>query len=199
MISSTSSLTDIMDHVWGILVRGGADTKHPYHFPAFATYGPQGIQQRTLVLRKADPATRQLHCYSDDRTQKMHDLEQQANAHWLFYDHGSKEQIRAKTQVRWHHQNETARKVWQEIPLAARGDYVGPIPPGTYAEHYTPNLPEDFQKEPTEENTEAGFKNFVLIVSEVQELDFLKLQKTGHLRARFEWKDDQWKKYWIAP
>nr|WKN37577.1 pyridoxamine 5'-phosphate oxidase family protein [Tunicatimonas sp. TK19036] len=199
MISSDSSLKDILEHVWGMLGRGGADARHPYHFPALATYGPQGIQQRTVVLRKVDQASRQFHCYSDYRTQKLKDLKQHANAHWLFYDHGSKEQIRVKVQIRWHHQDEEAREVWQDIPPKNRADYIGPVPPGTHSERYTSNLPEEFQQGPSEQNTRHGFENFVLMISEVQELDFLKLQKDGHLRAQFKWQGKQWKKYWIAP
>jgi hypothetical protein len=199
MISSESELTEILDHVWGMLVRGGADKKHAYHFPVLATYGSLGIEQRTVILRKADKATRQLICYSDQRTRKVDDLQQQTSAHWLFYDYGSKEQIRAKVTVQLHHQNEVAKQVWQEIPSSARGDYVGPLPPGTLTKQYTDNLPDSFREEPTEGNTQQGIENFVLIISEVQQLDFLKLGREGHLRAQFTWNQTHWESSWLAP
>ncbi len=199
MISPESTLTEILDHVWGMLIRGGADKKHAYHFPVFATYSSLGIEQRTLVLRRADKAARQLICYSDQRTQKVDDLQRNSSAHWLFYDHGSKEQIRAKVSVQLHHQDKQALKVWQEIPPSARGDYIGPLPPGSQTTQYTDNLPESFREEPTEENTEQGIGNFVLMVSEVQQLDFLKLRREGHLRAQFTWSHDHWENTWLAP
>jgi len=199
MISPESELTEILDHVWGMLVRGGADKKHAYHFPVLATYGSLGIEQRTVVLRKADKAVRQLICYSDQRTRKVDDLQDNTSAHWLFYDHGSKEQIRAKVSVRLHHQDQEAQRVWQDIPPSARGDYVGPLPPGTRSQEYTDNLPPSFREQPTEENTQQGIENFVLIVSEVQQLDFLKLRRDGHLRAKFTWNESQWESNWVAP
>ena len=199
MISPDATLEEILDHVWGMLVRGGADAKHAYHFPAFATRGPTGIEQRTVVLRQANKVIRQLTCYSDQRTQKMDDLRQNEQAHWLFYDHGSKEQIRAKARVTWHNQNEKAREIWQNIPPKNRGDYLGPVAPGTNVPQQTDNLPPKFKDEPTKESTQSGFTNFVLIVSTVYQLDFLKLGREGHLRTRYNWNGEQWEGSWVAP
>ena len=199
MISPESTLAEILDHVWGVLIRGGADKKHAYHFPVLATFGTLGIEQRTVVLRQVKKETRHLICYSDQRTRKVDDLQQKAAAHWLFYNHGSKEQIRAKVLIHLHHLDQEALKVWNEIPPSARGDYVGPIPPGTRTSHYTDNLPNDFREEPTEDNTKEGFENFVLIASEVKQLDFLKLSRAGHLRAQFTWNQNQWEGSWVAP
>ena len=199
MINSSSSLSDILDHVWGLLVRGGADKKHPYHFPSLATYGAQGVQQRTVVLRKTMKPERLLRSYSDVRTQKIEDLAQYSEAHWLFYDHGSKEQIRARTRITLHRQDALAKELWASIPPKGRGDYVGPVAPGTHTKQYTDNLPPAFAEEPTEENTEEGFQHFVVMDCEVVALDFLKLQREGHVRTQFHWQDDQWASSWTAP
>lgn len=194
-----SSLSELFEHTWGLLVRGGADKKHPYHFPSLATYGPQGIQQRIVVLRKVLPPERTLRCYSDARTQKIEDGKQHPTAGWLFYDHGSKEQIRVRSQITLHHEDSVARELWSTIPPGARGDYVGPIAPGTHTEAYTDNQPPDFREEPTEENTRVGFSNFVVINSKVTAIDYLKLRREGHLRAQFRWDKDRWHHYWTAP
>jgi hypothetical protein len=199
MIQPTSSLTNILDHVWGLLVRGGADRKHPYHYAVLATFGAQGIQQRTVVLRKALKPERQLLSYSDARTQKIADLQHQPESSWLFYDHGSKEQIRARSIISLHHQDQTAWEHWNAIPPAARGDYLGPMAPGTLSETYIDNLPPDFKEEPTEENTREGFSNFVVLASEVTALDYLKLSREGHLRAQFHWQHGAWQESWVAP
>ena len=199
MIDPSSSLLEILDHVWGMLGRGAADKKHPYHFPALATYGSEGIQQRIVVLRKLLRPERQLRSYSDARTQKVEDLRQHPQAQWLFYDHGSKEQIRARSRITLHHQNTLAKELWDNTPPKARGDYVGPVSPGTHTDSYTDNLPAAFEKEPTEENTQQGFNNFVVIDCEVIALDFLKLRRGGHLRAQFHWQNDEWASTWTAP
>ncbi|WKN42490.1 pyridoxamine 5'-phosphate oxidase family protein [Tunicatimonas pelagia] len=199
MISPNSTVEEILNHVWGMLLRGGADAKHAYHFPSLATHGSAEIEQRTVVLRKANKNLRQLICYSDRRTQKMDDLAENNQAHWLFYDHGSKEQIRAKASVAWHWADEDAKTAWQNIPPKNRGDYVGPLPPGTHTTVRTDNLPDDFKNNPTVENTQSGIENFVLVVSTVYQLDFLKLSREGHLRAQFSWNNNQWKGSWVAP
>ena len=199
MIDPSSSLPEILDHVWGMLGRGAADKKHPYHFPALATYGPEEIQQRIVVLRQITRSERQLRSYSDARTQKIEDTRQHAEAHWLFYDHGSKEQIRARTRVTLHHQDSLAKELWDKTPPKARGDYVGPVAPGTHTDAYTDNLPSAFEEEPTEENTRQGFENFIVMNCEVTALDFLKLRRDGHLRAQFYWQNGDWVSHWTAP
>ncbi|MEM6842116.1 MAG: hypothetical protein AAF944_10955 [Bacteroidota bacterium] len=200
MISPESTLEEILDHVWGMLLRGGADGKHPYHFPSFATFHHQnGVEQRTVVLRKANRELRQLICYSDSRTQKVAAIQASREAHWLFYDHSSKEQIRAKVLTEIHQQDEKSGERWETIPPKSRGDYLGPNPPGTSTDQYTDNLPEDFKEQPTRENTEVGYGNFALIVSTVYQLDFLKLSREGHLRAQFSWSENSWEGSWVAP
>ncbi len=199
MIQPTASLPDILDHVWGLLVRGGADKKYSFHYPSLATFGERGIQQRTVVLRKALKSERQLISYSDQRTQKIADLRQQPESSWLFYDHGSKEQIRARSIITLHHQDQTAREHWNAIPPAARGDYLGPVAPGTPSETYTDNLPPDFKENASEENTQKGFGNFVVLVAQVIELDYLKLRREGHLRTQFHGQESAWRGSWVAP
>ena len=199
MFDPSSFLSEILDHVWGMLVRGGADKKHPYHFPALATYGPQGVQQRIVVLRKVLQPERLLRSYSDARTQKVADMRQRSEAHWLFYDHSNKEQIRVQSRVTLHHQDTLAQEVWDTIPPQGRGDYIGPMAPGTHTDHYTDNLPAAFKEEPTKENTRQGFDNFMVLDGEAISLDFLKLRRDGHLRAQFHWQDDEWKGRWTAP
>lgn len=199
MIHQESSLEEILAHVWGTLARGGADVKHPYHFPVLATSSGTDIHQRTLVLRHTDINKRHLICYSDVRTKKVSDIKLNPSAHWLFYDHQNKEQIRATTKTTLHHQDELSRQLWEQIAPQNRGDYLGPNAPGTKVEQYTSNLPEVFLQQPTEKNTETGWENFCVIVSEVQAIDFLKLMRGGHLRSNLVWVGNQWHTYWIAP
>lgn len=199
MINQESSLEEILAHVWGKLSRGGADPKHPYHFPVMATFTNKEVHQRTLVLRHTDIKKRHLVCYSDVRTQKVRDIGFNAETHWLFYDHEHKEQIRAKTKATLHHQDDLNREIWEQIPPQNRGDYVGPYAPGTHVGQYTNNLPEDYVQGPTKGNTEKGWKNFCVIINEVYEMDFLKLMSNGHLRSEFRWEGNQWEKHWLAP
>lgn len=199
MIDKDKSLDEILEHSWGLLGRGGADGKHPFHYPVLATFNPNNVQQRTVVLRATQRPEGQLVTYSDIRTQKIEDIRENGQANWLFYDHSSKEQIRAKGVITIHHQDDLAREHWDKIPPKARGDYIGPYKPGAEADAYEANLPESFLENPTQENTDQGFENFCLLVSKIEEMDFLKLMKGGHLRCRFTREGDKWKKRWVAP
>jgi hypothetical protein len=199
MIDKNSSLEDILDHTWGLLGRGGADGKHPFHYPAFATFNQEDVQQRIVVMRDTKRSERQLIAYSDIRSQKIEDIRKNGRTNWLFYDHGSKEQIRAKSSTTIHHQDELARELWEQIPPKARGDYIGPHQPGTLSDTYIANLPDDFLEAPSEENTAQGINNFCVLVSEVDELFYLKLMKGGHLRAHFNWEGEKWKRRFAAP
>lgn len=199
MIDKASSLEDILAHVWGMLGRGSADKRHPYRYPALATYGSKGIQQRIVVLREIDRSSRTLISYSDLRTQKLADISFHPETSWLFYDHGTKEQIRATSTMYIHHQDERALKVWEQIPPKGRADYIGPLPPGTSSQQYVANLPDDFMAEPTQENTAQGVNNFCLLKAEVKSIDFLKLMKDGHVRASFLWQQNTWAMQWVAP
>jgi len=199
MIDKTSSLEEIHTHVWGTLARGGADAKHPYHFPVMATCKQNEAHQRTLVLRKVGIEKRLLLCYSDVRTQKVEDINLVQLSNWLFYNHQDKEQLRVRTRVVLHHQDELCREIWNNIPPKNRADYIGPMAPGSITESYTANLPDNFMESPTEANTAQGWKNFSVIECEVYEIDFLKLMKGGHLRALFSWKENAWEHNWLAP
>jgi hypothetical protein len=199
MIDKNSTLDEILDHAWGLLGRGGADAKHPFHYPVLATFNAQNVQQRTVVLRDTRRPEGYLIAYSDIRTQKIADLRENGKANWLFYDHGNKEQIRAKGDMIIHHQDEVAQDKWEQIPPKARGDYIGPLKPGTERDTYEANLPEDFLEEPSHKNTEQGFENFCVLLSKIQVMDYLKLMKGGHLRTRFSRENDVWRKRWVAP
>jgi len=199
MIDKNSTLEEILEHAWGLLGRGGADAKHPFHYPVLATFNSENVQQRTVVLRDTQRPEGHLITYSDIRTQKIADMRENRKANWLFYDHGSKEQIRAKGTVSIHHRDDLAREKWEQIPPKGRGDYIGPLKPGTEADTYESNLPESFLVEPTLENTEQGFENFCVLIGKIEEMDFLKLMKGGHLRTRFDRKEKEWEKHWVAP
>lgn len=199
MIDKSSSLEEILEHVWGMLGRGGADAKHPFHYPSLATFNADSVQQRTVVLRDTQRPEGYLISYSDIRTQKIADLRENGKVNWLFYDHSSKEQIRAKGKISIHHKDEIAREKWERIPPKSRGDYIGPLEPGTASANYESNLTESFSEMPSQENTRHGFENFCVLISKIEEIDFLKLMRGGHLRTRFLKEASGWQKSWVAP
>jgi hypothetical protein len=200
MITQKSTLDEVLAHLWGRLTLGASDGKHAYHFPVLATLGAGKVQQRTVVLRKVETENRSLYCYTDIRAAKVKDIQDNTQAQWLFYDPKSREQIRIESCAQVHHQDDLTRKIWNDTPPSARGDYLGSMAPGMLTETYTPNLPQAFiEGDPSIASTEKGYQHFCVLFCEVSSIDFLALRKSGHIRTKFRWESDQWHSSWLAP
>lgn len=194
------SLKELKLHIWQQIIEGVKNENHGFHFPVLATVGSEGIRQRILTLREAEPEARILIAFSDYRTGKVADLLQNSRANWLFFNNASKEQLRADSQVTIHHKDEYARILWDNLPPSSRTEFLGVLSPGTTSQDYTNNYPEFvFNKELNYENTENGFENFCVLSCEVSNLDYLQLRKSGHVRAQYFWRDNEWKGSWVAP
>lgn len=56
----TATLADLHEIIWSLLAEGVGDASSPFHTPALATVGDDEADVRTVVLRHADQATRQI-------------------------------------------------------------------------------------------------------------------------------------------
>lgn len=194
------SLKELKFHLWRQIMEGVNHEDHGFRFPVLATIGSEGIRQRTLTLREAEPDARILIAFSDYRTGKVADLLQNSRANWLFYNQETREQVRADSQVTIHHKDEYARILWENLTPPSRIEYMGILSPGTTTQEYTNNLPEFVSTdELNPENTESGFENFCVLSCVVSNLDYLQVRKNGHVRAQYFWRDNEWKGSWVAP
>ncbi len=200
-MNKLATLDEILTHVWDTLQRGAADNQHAFHAPVFATVAGKKPQLRTVILRNTDRTQRKLFCYTDIRSGKVKELQNNPYAQWLFYDANHREQIRAHSTTVIHHKDTLTLQNWDKIPPQSRGNYLGTMPPGMPSSTYTANLSNDFRIEdhPSQKITEKGYQNFCVLESEVLSLEFLALRKKGHIRAKFEWENEQWKATWLAP
>ena len=56
------------------------------------------------------------------------------------------------------------------------------------------------EREPTKEESEAGFPNFALISTKINSIDCLELHNKGHLRSLFNWNENgDLKMNWLTP
>ena len=69
--------------------------------------------------------------------------------------------------------------------------------PGVLPAALAPSTPASSPTPP--QPLECGFENFAVIDCQVESVDWLYLQHSGHLRARYTWQDDQWQSSWLAP
>lgn len=99
-----------------------------------------------------------------------------------------------------HHRNEKAKANWEQIGLEGRKNYAGVAPPGTPAEEATRGLPDFWRGDMPLEKSEYAFDNFLLIETEVLEMDCLLLHPEGHQRIQYVWDPGQkdWKGGWVV-
>lgn len=185
----TPKLLDI--ETWCIqqLIRGAADPKSAFHWPVLCTAGPVP-HGRVVVFRKFLPEERQIILYTDARTQKVKDLEHQPVAECVFYDPRKSVQIRASGIVTVLTSGNDRDQHFQALRPDRRGDYSTQLAPGQ---------PVDLIEQASVTDPDLAEQNFCLIRIQVTSIDWLKLDRSGHARARFYWRSDEVTRQWSVP
>ena len=179
----------VLSDVWASLREGVKHGAHPFHTPVLATTSGDDPDLRTLVLRQVAAEQRLLLCHTDLRSPKFSTLEKNPQVAWLFYDRRERVQLRLYGQVGLHHADSIAQTRWEKSSSNSRLCYLTPQAPGAV-------LPGgDGQIAALED----GFENFAVISCQIFAIDWLFLRAAGHLRARFDWKEDRWEGEWINP
>lgn len=197
---ATSDLEELPAQVWGDMERAVADEANPFRTPVLGTTNLFECSMRVVVLRHADGVKRELVCYSDARAQKVHQLKLCEQAHWLFYDPSRRVQLRISAHTMVHHNDPIAREHWQRAPLAHRRNYSANQPPGS--DIHAPGdaiSPELKSPKVTAKQLEPGYENFAVLVSTVDQIEFLQLADEGHVRAVFNWTVVKWSGLWLVP
>ena len=175
---------------WEMLKDGAARGRAPFHTPVLANVADGQPEARTVVLRIADPDTRELVCHTDQRSPKVSALATSGSVLWVFYDPDAKVQLRLRGPSALHHGDEMAAARWAASRPDSRLCYQNPFAPG--AEVPAP--------EAAHPDAEAdGYTNFTAIRCSVESFDWLYLDARGHRRAAFEWQQGTWLGRWVAP
>ncbi len=182
------------------LSRAAHDPKHALRTAVLGTARENDCRLRSVILREVHPRERRLVCFSDVRTGKIHELHHGSRAGWLFYDPAEQVQIRAGGATTVHFRNQFARRAWESRPVASRVNYCSIGAPASEIADPALALPEELRgHRATAENTAAGWANFAVISTTIEELDWLRLNPAGHRRARAVWTGRQWKGHWVVP
>ncbi|MFK7937484.1 MAG: hypothetical protein AB8G22_28470 [Saprospiraceae bacterium] len=199
------NLTDLHRDCWNLLFRAAVQRRHEMHTPVLATTKYESLNiataaARTVVLRTTEVEKRQLTFYTDFRSPKVAELQWQPRHIWHFYDNGQKVQMRITADAIIQHQNDRTRTIWQNIPPKNRKDYCATQPPGSPIEDPQAATPDFFiDGEPTTENTDYGYENFVVVDAQVLSIDWLHLHREGHQRAQLVWQGKEWEMNWLVP
>ena len=176
------------------------DSSHPYRTFSLATVDMKTPSLRTVVLRDFSFDNNYFDCHSDLRSPKIKELNKNKKFSALFYSSEKKIQLRFKGTVEIFHQNSITKDRWDKITPSSKRCYMGPFNPSDSLEDYHPNIPDNVKfKNPSDKDSESGYKNFVIIRCHFDELDFLKLKFSGHKRCKFTFDNEDVSVCWVAP
>ena len=158
--------------------------KHAFRFFTLATIASDGRPHiRTVVLRNFNPKDISFSIYTDSRSQKLQELEQDKRAQLLFYDPKRMLQIVVSVVLL---ENINEDKIYNDIPEHSKKDYSSIIIPGSKI-----NSPDKLQF-----NFSKGF--FSKLIFKAETIEYLRLKRPNHLRAFFKI-EDNWKGTFLVP
>lgn len=190
------TLSEIWKNINQQLTRAINDRKHPFRIVVIGSMGAQAVNMRNVVLRKFQKTPFTLTCYTDIRSQKIQEL--QANPHltWLFWHPRHQIQIKAVGKVEIIHQTNETRQTWKQMHIGAKVAYLTRSAPSTPQTIPTNGLPENIL---ALDEANLSDENFAVIRCEISEIEYLRLNKMQHRRARFELKNGKWEGNWLVP
>ena len=195
-----NNLDNIYLKIWDLLNIGLKDRNESFHIPVFICGEKKNFDGRIIVLRGVDKNKKNIWFHSDIRSNKIKILEKNPQATLLFYNKKEKIQLRVFGKINIHYKNYFTEKSWIKTAHMGRQCYLGKNPPGSDSLIPTSGLTEmiDNSKYSIEES-EIGYKNFCVIETIVQTIEWLYLAQKGHRRAFFKLKNDHVEKKWLIP
>lgn len=196
-----STLEGALELSWKLLRDGVRNFRNPFHRPILVTIDsdkkPQG---RVVILREFSEKDRTLICHCDVRSPKIAQIQDNPNVSWLFYDPEKWLQLRLSGKASVHADDGVAESQWERVLLPQRINYCAEGPPGSLISKPTSGLPDLLQdKASILLHGTAARKNFAAIVCQFDEMDWLLLKLTGHMRAKFYWNNSRLEASWVIP
>jgi 3-hydroxyisobutyrate dehydrogenase len=190
----------ILCQIWNYLSRGADSSKSNFHLASLGTVKDNYPKVRTVVLRKVIMEETSLIFHTDIRSGKFGEIQSNRNVSLLFYSKEDKIQIRLEGTASLHVNDELGDRQWHNSRLTSRKCYLAEPAPGTESLNPASGIPEIFAgRLPTEEESEPGRENFCAVKVKVNEIDWFYLSSSGHVRAKFDLRNDDVKSSWIIP
>lgn len=191
---------EILKKVWKNLDLGVIDRNHPFHTPVFGTIDENEPSLRIVVLRRFWRKPPCLAFHAHIGSPKIKQIEENLNIYWLFYHPEEKLQVRIKGVAEIHTDDALVEEQWLATELFSRRCYIGEAPTQE-SEKPTSGLPADLiDRKPTENESETGRANFVVITAKIQEIDCLEMNVRGHRRSLFTWNENgNLETKWLTP
>lgn len=168
------------------LVNGHSKKRHPFRYFVLATNENGKPMQRTVVLRKT-LLDLSLVFYTDSRTQKIKDIQNNSEFSALFYNSKKLLQIRVEGKAELITDQEQIATYWHTVQESSKKDYTTNRAPGTLIKN-----PDDIGYQPNE--------NYFCPVKLVPNtIEYLQLKRPNHLRVLFSKIDTNWSGEFLVP
>jgi len=165
------------------LMNAVTNGSEPYHFFSLSTINNNKPDSRMIVLRNVSLSPFKIFFNCDLRSPKAYQLKKQNNCKTLFYNQQRKIQIRLDCRIHLHYNNSLTKQVWEATPLQSRKCYMGKFNPSSKLKIWDPNIPIKYlERDPDQEESELGYKNFMHVELEIINTDILELHYNGHVR-----------------
>jgi pyridoxamine 5'-phosphate oxidase len=195
-----STLDDVLKSSWRLLHDGVRNFRNPFHHSTLTTIDGNKPQARIVILREFSEEDRTLVCHCDVRSPKVLQIHTNPHINWLFYHPKKWLQLRLSGIASVHTDDNTAESQWETVGMPHRINYCAEMPPGSPTEKPTSGIPDLLlDKAPKLLDHSEARKNFAAIVCHFDEMDWLLLKLTGHIRAKFHWKDNRIDASWVIP
>tara|TARA_B100001123_G_C14821045_1_gene832204 strand:+ start:50 stop:655 length:606 start_codon:yes stop_codon:yes gene_type:complete len=192
---------NILNEIKKNLLNGVVDRYHGFHTPVFSSLKNNNIvNSRVVVLRNFESTSMKINFHSDLRSKKIEELKKNPNTFFLFYDYKIKTQLRITTKSKIHYNNDITLQAWDKTKLSSRKCYLSLKAPSTESKNANDGLPKHLiGVDPTAEESIKGYKNFVVISSEIKKIDWLYLLASGHKRLKIKINKKKNEFQWLIP
>lgn len=173
------SLSQIERACWQGLAEAASTTEHDWRYLVLATAAGDRADARIVVLREVDAETRELLFFTDSRSPKVEQMQQQPAASLVAWSPGRLWQLRLSVRCTVLTDGLEVSSRWARMKLSpAASDYLSPLPPGAPLDHPMPDR--------------SSRENFAVVSALVESMDWLELHADGQRRACFDARGARW-------
>ncbi len=160
---------------------------HPFRYFTLATVGANGLARlRTVVLRQVSQDLK-LTIYTDNRTKKVAHIKANSQVSLLLYHPKNLLQLKIEGTAHLVFDEERLKKYWSGVQPSSRKDYITENSPGTEITN------------PDEVSYLEDTNYFLMIDIVPEKIEYLKLKRPNHIRAKFVKENEDWNGIFLVP
>ena len=187
---SNQSLEKIEKMIWDYLIQGVKNKKSAFNCPTLITQGEE-INPRTLILREVEKKKFLITFFTDKRTNKKIDIDNNNNSVVHVYDKRRKQQVCLYGKAKIENKNSITKNYWKKLNNFSKLNYAYEKAPGS--EILMPNHV-NYMK-----NDNQMYENFSVINIKIYKIIWLLLSKEGNKKAEFKYNNSNYNSKWLVP